>query len=260
MIIDMHAHVWPDAIARRALSSNIPTMVLHGDGTVAGLRLAQQQAGVDRSVCLAVATSAAQVEPANRFVGSLDRAHVIPFGTIHPDLSIEENRTHLRRAGVAGVKLHPAFQRFRLDDPRLRELLDALAADYVFVAHVGATATDDGAGATPKMLRELSDDLPALRIVACHFGGYRRLQDAEEFLVGSRVHLDTSWPPSLGQLDPARVRSLVRRQGADRVVFASDWPTASVADELNALESLGLDDDELRMITGGNASELLGLA
>jgi hypothetical protein len=259
VIIDMHTHVWPDAIARRALSSNIPTMPLRGDGTVAGLRRAQQEAGVDRSVCLAVATSAQQVEAANRFVGSLDREHVIPFGTIHPDLSIEENRAHLERAGVPGVKLHPAFQRFRLDDPRLRALLDALSPDYVFIAHVGATATDDGAGATPRMLRQLSDDLPALRIVACHFGGYHRLTDAEEQLVGSRVHLDTSWPPSLGELDPTHVRELVRRHGADRVVFASDWPTASVAAELTALRSLGLDDDEVRMISGENAAELLRL-
>ena len=116
-VIDAHNHVWPDKVAEKALGGNIPDMEVFGDGKVSGLLTVKQEAGIDLSVCLAVANTAAQVESANRFIGGLDREHFIPFGTIHPDLSPEENLAHLRANDVQGVKLHPVFQKFRLDDP-----------------------------------------------------------------------------------------------------------------------------------------------
>lgn len=35
------------------------------------------------------------------------------------------------------------------------------------------------------------------------------------------VYVDTSWPPSLATPAPERVRAVVEKHGADRVVFAS---------------------------------------
>src|SRR5687768_4457929 len=130
MIIDSHSHVWPDAVAKRAFSGSIPDMELYGDGTIGGLAIAQRHAGVDRSVCLAIADSPDRVEAANRFVGALDRTRFIPFGTIHPKLKPEENLASLRRHALVGVKLHPVFQGYRLDDRALWDTLDALAGEF----------------------------------------------------------------------------------------------------------------------------------
>jgi predicted TIM-barrel fold metal-dependent hydrolase len=259
VIIDMHNHVWPDEIAARALGTGIPEMPLRGDGTVAGLAEAQDAAGIDRSVCLAIANTPDRVERANAYIGSLDRRRFIPFGTIHPRLAVEENLRHLRAAGVAGVKLHPTFQGYRLDDPDLITVLGALAGEFPVIAHVGAGAGADGSGATPAMVRDIVRRVPELTLIACHFGGYHHLAEAMDTLIGEPLYFDTSWPPSLATVDADAVREIIRRHGADRVVYASDWPTASPQDEIETLRGLGLTSTELDLILGGNAARLLRL-
>lgn len=259
MIVDVHNHVWPDHVAPRALAGNVPGSELFGDGTAAGLVAAQDEAGVDLSVCLAVANHPGQVETANAFVGSLDRSRFVPFGTIHPGLAPEDNLASLRAHGVKGVKLHPIFQGYSLDDPALLPVLEALAGEFCVIAHVGEGAGADGTACTPEMVRDIAAAVPSLTLIACHFGGYHRLAQAE-CLLGTSVHFDTAWPPTLGALDPGPLRDLIRRHGVEKVLFASDWPTASPAAELAVLRGLGLDDDELEAVCGGNAVRLLGLA
>lgn len=257
-IIDAHNHVWPDKVAERALGGNIPGMEVFGDGKVSGLLAAKREAGIDLSVCLAVANTAAQVESANRFIGGLDRGDFIPFGTIHPNLAPEENLRHLRDNRVEGVKLHPVFQDFRLDDPKLFEVLAALAGEYPAIIHVGAGGGGDGSTCTPAMLREIALAFPDLEVIACHFGGYQMLEDAGESVIGLPVTLDTAWPPSLAELDRTEVRDLIRRHGVERVVFSSDWPTADPGAEVEAIRALGLDDDETAAVLGGNIARILG--
>ena len=256
-VIDFHSHVWPDEIAARALGNSIPEMPLRGDGTVAGLRSAQVAAGIDRSVCLGVAPRPERVRSTNAFLGGLDRAHFVPFGTAHPALPVAENLAILREHGLAGVKLHPTFQQFRLDDPDVLALLAGLAGEFPVVLHVGAGAGSDGHHATPAMVREIVRAVPDLTLVACHFGGYHHLDAALETLVGEPVYLDTSWPPSVGGLGRDVVRRIVDQHGADRVVFASDWPTADPATELSFLDDLGLDAESLALVRGGNAARIL---
>ncbi|MFD2351349.1 amidohydrolase family protein [Nonomuraea ferruginea] len=71
--------------------------------------------------------------------------------------------------------------------------------------------------------------------------------------------LETSWPPSLGSLPPERVRKIIERHGADRVVFGSDWPMTDPATEIAAVRALGLPPEDEAAILGGNLAGLLGL-
>jgi len=258
-IIDFHNHVWPDKLAQKALGGNIPGMQIFGDGTASGLAAAQDRAGIQRSVCLTVANTPAQLVAANTFAGTLDRSRFIPFGTIHPDIDPEENLRLLRANNLQGVKLHPIFQGYRLDDRKLYETLAALEGEFCVVAHVGDGAGSDGSSSTSKMVADIATNFPKLSLVACHFGGYHHLEEAETALQNVSIVIDTSWPPSLATLDASTVRDLIRRHGVDRVVFASDWPTAEPRDEIAAIRALGLDDDETRMVLGENARALLGL-
>ncbi len=259
MIIDFHNHVWPDAVAPKALGGNIPSMRLFGDGTVSGLASKQDDAGVDRSVCLAVANTPDQLEAANRFIGSIDRSRFIPFGSVHPEASPEANLAHLRDNRVMGVKLHPIFQGYRLDDIGMMDTLAALEGEYCVIVHLGDGGGGDGSSCTPSMAAQITRAFPNLTLVACHFGGYHMLDEAVAELAGLHLMFDTSWPPTLAELDPDKVREIVRRHGAERVLFASDWPTADPAAEIRAIRSLGLREDELDLVLGGNACRILGL-
>jgi predicted TIM-barrel fold metal-dependent hydrolase len=259
VIIDFHSHVWPDSVAPRALGGNIPNMQLFGDGTAKGLALAQDEAGIDFSVCLAVANTPAQLTAANNFAGSLDRTRFIPFGSIHPAATPEENLRHIRENSLPGVKLHAVFQGYRLDDPALYETLAALEGEVCVIAHVGDGGGGDGTNCTPAMVAQIAKTFPRLDLIACHFGGYHHLRDAREALEGVSIMIDTSWPPSVAELDPMSVREIIRRHGVERVLFASDWPTASPKAELEAINNLGLQPEELSMVLGGNAQRLLKL-
>jgi uncharacterized protein len=263
MIIDAHVHVWPDAIARAALSGRVPGMTAIGDGTVAGLRESLRRTGVDRCVVMGIADQARHVDRANEFIGSLagsDDGTFIPFGTIHPDLPVKENLASLRRYHIAGVKLHPLFQGFALDDPRIWALLEAFGADIPVIAHVGkGGSAEANTRSTPAMLASIVQAFPGLRLVACHFGGFHRLDEAEELLLGRPVMLETSWPPRLAALDSGRVRSIIERHGADRVVFGSDWPMADPAAEIASIRELGLSPSAETGVLGGNLGRFLGI-
>lgn len=259
MIIDAHTHVYPDRVAKKAIAASPADLKRFGDGTVAGLTAAMAAAGVDRSVCLGVANTPDRVENANRFAGSLDPSRFIGFGSVHPGLSPEENVASLRAHVLRGAKVHPMFQDLRLDDPRLLATLDAMSGEFAVIIHVGAAGKDPGERCTPAMLAEIVRQFPRLDVIACHFGGYRRFEEAAEIVIGLPVYLDTSWPPSLATLDPQRVRGVIEKHGPDRIVFASDWPMADPGAEIEAVRALGFSDDDTAAMLGGNLARVLGL-
>jgi predicted TIM-barrel fold metal-dependent hydrolase len=79
-------------------------------------------------------------------------------------------------------------------------------------------------------------------------------------VVGSRAVLETSWPPTTAGLDQARIRDIIARHGAGRVVYGSDWPMTDPAAEIAAVRALGLPADQEAAILGGNLAALLGIS
>jgi uncharacterized protein len=261
VIIDAHAHVWPDRIAAAALSGNrVRGLQARGDGTVAGLTRTMKSYGVNVSCCLGIANEARHVDKVNEFVAGLASSERFGFGTVHAGLTVEENMASLTRHGITAVKIHPLFQNFALDDRRLWAVLDAFGGDIAVITHVGEGGdARTNSLSSPRMVADIARQFPQLRLVACHFGGYKILDDAEEMLCGADVVLETSWPPSLATLRPSRVRRLIRDHGAERIVFGSDWPMTDVGAEIAAVEALGLSDDETKSVLGGTMARVLGV-
>lgn len=261
MIIDAHTHVWPDALAEKALTANrLPGLSPIGDGKAGTLASGMAERGIGHSVALGVAGAGRHVDRTNEFVASLDRGTFTPFGSVHVDLPVEENLASLRRHGIHGVKVHPLFQGYGLRHERLWELFEAFGDEIGVIVHVGA----GGSGvvndlSTPRMLREIVRAFPSLRLVACHFGGYHMLTEAEDELWDLDVVLETSWPPSVAHVDPSTVRRLISRHGTDRIVFGSDWPMTDPASEIDAIRALDLGDDAESAILGGNLRRVLRL-
>jgi uncharacterized protein len=261
VIIDCHAHVWPDHIADAMQEQSPAGLKLLYDGKLSGLLRSMDHDGIDMALTLGVALKASTVARTNEFIASVPRDRFVPFGTVHPELSVEENLKHLLDNGIHGVKLHPLFQDLSLGDPKVHEILAGLAENgIVVVTHAGAGA--DAAASqrgAPHLLRKIADSIPDLKLIACHYGGYHRLDEAEEHVVGSRVVIETSWPPTMAELEPERVRTLIRTHGADKVVFGSDWPMANPGAEIAAIRRLGLTKQEEDAILGGNLAKILGI-
>ena len=70
MIIDSHAHIFPDRIAARAADgiSSFYNMRVRFDGSVGSLLEINRKAGVDRAIVQSVATVQEQVHNINDFV------------------------------------------------------------------------------------------------------------------------------------------------------------------------------------------------
>lgn len=260
MIIDAHTHVWPDKIADAAIGGRDHGLDAHGDGTVSGLAAHMERSGVDRSVIFGIGEKPATIDRANAFVGAQDRDRFIPFGSVHVELSVEENLEILRRHQIRGIKIHPLFQGFALDDPRLIAILEAVGSELPVLAHVGLGGSDDAnARCTPEMIVALAQRLPHVNVIAAHFGGFRLIDEVERLLPGAPLFLETSWPPRLADLDPERVLRIIRNHGADRVIFGTDWPMADQATEIASVRALGLTDAEERALLGENLARLLSI-
>jgi predicted TIM-barrel fold metal-dependent hydrolase len=259
MIVDFHAHVFPDAIAQKASDSiaNFYQMPTRYDGTVSALLQAGAEAGIDHFVVHAVATSPRQTESVNDFIAGACRAHpcLTGFAAIHPDQpDIQAEVDRALGMGLKGVKIHSDMQRVNLDDPRLMALYEILQGRALLLAHAGDNRFDFSA---PRRLARVLDNFPRLVVIGAHFGGWSLWEEALEALGGRDIHVDCS--SSLYALTDAQIRKLVRGYGAERVLFGSDYPMWNSAAEIRRLRASGLTDGELSLILGDNARRLLGL-
>lgn len=258
-IIDIHTHVFPDAVAERATAAliNGSRHMPYTDGTVGELLGAMDRSGVDISVLQPVATRANQVQSINTWTAALASDRLVPFGGMHPDF--EEPEAEIERMvalGMRGIKLHPEFQEFDPLDPRMDRIYRAAAAHGLTILfHAGADPSYESVHGTPRAFKTLIAEHPQLTVVLAHLGGYEVWDEVAEHLVGERVYFDTAY--TLGHLADEDVRAIITGHGADHVLFGSDAPWTDISREIELLRELGLAEDELEAILWRNAAQLL---
>jgi predicted TIM-barrel fold metal-dependent hydrolase len=259
MLTDFHTHIWPDALAPVAMSALSAEGGIDGyyDGTVAGLRSSMRAAGIGRSVVQPVATKPGQVRDINDWAATLASDDVVPFGAMHPDLA--DPVAELERMvslGLRGFKMHPEYQSFSPDEPRLASLFDAAAElGLILFSHAGADIGPQTVNGTPEVFARLLDRYPKLTVVLAHMGGFQQWHDVPAHIAGRDVYLDTAY--TLGHLADEEFVALVRAHGAERVLFGSDGPWTDPAGEIAHLRSMPFSDAELEAILGGTAARLL---
>lgn len=265
-MIDVHAHVFPDALAQAAVGSLVDAspeherVTAHYDGTVAGLIQAMDRAAIDISITQPVATKASQVRRINDWVATTASGRIVPFGAMHPKVpDAAEEIARMAEAGIRGFKMHPEYQEFLPDDPAMGAIYDAVVEHGMTILfHAGLDVTVPTKTGTPERFAAVLDGWPRMRVILAHMGGFRLWDEVAEHLVGRHVWLDTSY--TLGHLPDADVVSLARAHGVERVLFGTDGPWTDAKREREHLGSLGFDEHELAAILGGNAEKLLGLA
>ena len=236
-VVDVHTHVFPPALAERAVGS-----LVHGarlkpyyDGTVEGLLGAMERAGVDVSVLQPVATRADQVKSINDWTASLASPRLVPLGAMHPDYQDPEDEIERMGAlGIRGIKLHPEFQDFDPLDPRMEHIYRAAAKhNLIILFHAGEDPAYETVRGVPPTFKRLIAEHPDLTIILAHLGGYQIWDEVAEHLLGERVYLDTAY--TLGHLPPADVASIIHGHGTDRILFGSDGPWTDAGAELAQL-------------------------
>lgn len=260
MIIDFHAHCFDDRIAAAAvdkLQDEAHIRAAH-DGTISGLLAHMAECGVDRSVVLPVATKPSQVKVINAWALENRSDKLYYFSALHPDdPEWEDALTRAKSDGFKGVKLHPDYQHFFADDPRLMPIYEAIRdLGLILVIHAGVDLGYPSlVGCTPLMLRRVIRNVPGLKLVAAHMGSHALWRDVEEALVGLPIFLDTSYSHYvLGDADMARI---ISRHGAENVLFGTDSPWKKADDEIARIRRLPLPASDIEMILSQNAIRLL---
>ena len=260
-IIDIHSHVFPDPIARKA-SESIGTfyhMPVEHDGTVSTLLGVYKEAGISRGCIHSVAITPHSVDSINRFISETVKKHpgvLSGYGAVHPERNdlpglIEE----VRELGLTGLKIHPDMQKFALDSQETMDMFAAIEGRLPVIIHTGDSRYEYS---RPWQMKNVLDAFPKLVCVCAHLGGWSEWDEASKILPGyENVYVDTS--SSLYALEPERARRIIRCFSRERVLFGTDYPMWNPGEELERFNRLGLTDDEQEKILSLNAMKLLGI-
>ena len=270
-IIDAHVHIFQPRIALAAVkatnsfyegscNAEIPEPVAlgHLPGTAEDLLPRMKRDGIDRAVIFSTATAPHQVEIINRFIRDTcqENPQLIGVGTMHPDYpDFEGEVRRMKEAGLAGIKLHPDIQRFRVDDERLMPLYEIMSAENLFlIAHTGDYRYDYS---TPSRMAHVAKTFPKLRCVAPHCGGWSEWADARACLNLPNVYIDTSSTLPFNAYDAAR--RAIESFDPTHIFFGTDYPMWEPGEELERFFSLKLGDRMNEMILSGNFEAFLKL-
>ena len=263
MVIDIHTHAFPDHLAARAmaqLQSQTDVVTAALDGTIGGLLRSMDGAGIDASVVASIATRPEQFEPILHWSAAIRSSRIVPFPSVHP--AAPEAAEQVRRIaaeGFRGIKLHPYYQQFTVDEPRLEPVYTALAeCGLVLLLHCGFDISfPRDRVADPVRLRGVVERFPKLRLIAAHLGAWCDWDEVERHLLDQPVYFDTSC--SFEFMDRAQAERILRRHPADRLLFGSDSPWVDQQRTIEDLRAFGLGREVEAQVLGDNAAALLGL-
>ena len=260
-IIDFHCHIYPEAIAEKAAQSISDFYALEGghmDGKVSTLLEKGKEAGVSRFVVLPVGMRPDKVRHVNDFILSEVAKHdnFIGFGTVHAEMdSLADEAQYIIDCGLHGIKMHPDFQRFPIDDHRLDPLYETIAGKIPVMLHMGDQRYDFS---HPTRLRRVLERFPKLQAVAAHFGGYSMYETAYEQLHDQENCIfDVS--SSMMFMDEGVAEKYIRMYGTQRMVFGTDYPLWDPVTETKRFFSLKLSDTEFEQICHKTAEDFLSL-
>ena len=263
MLIDFHTHCFPDKIAHRAIEKlSFASGGLHPytDGSVSGLKKRMKESGVDISVVLNIATNARQQKSVNDFASSINNNRdIISFGSVFPySEDVFDELERIKELGLKGVKLHPDYQGFEVDDIKMKPIYKKISElSLITVFHAG---NDYGYappyGATPQKLARALDWFSS-PVIAAHWGGVGCGEDVLKFLCKRDVYFDTSY--AYGTQPKYYFEKILESHTPDRIIFGTDSPWHTAEMELGLLSTLKIDENDKEKITHKNALRLLNL-
>lgn len=264
MIIDFHTHCFPDKIAERAIEqlrfrSGI-TRPFHS-GSVSSLLELQNRDGVDYSVVLNIATNPKQQKNVNDFAISLKEVDgIIPFGSVHPDSpDALDELERLKENGIKGVKLHPDYQGFFVDEKRMFPIYEKLGSlGLITLFHCGYDiGYPEPVHCTAEALASILPAFGGSPVVAAHFGGIWSLPETRRHLAGKNIYFDTAY--CYGTITPRYAKEIIDIHGVDKILFGSDAPWNAPSQDMELIDCFGLSESEKKAVLGENARKLLGL-
>ncbi len=190
------------------------------------------------------------------------RGLLVPFGSINPKLPDweEELRRCAEEHRMPGIRLHPNYHGYKLDDPDFARLLRLATARGLIVQLV--LVMEDERMMHPLMrvepvdtapLASLVKQTPGLRLVLLNALRTLRGKPLVELVSAGAVHVEISMLEGVGG-----VGNLITQIPAERVLFGSFAPLFYFESSVLKLKESPLSDEQLRAIRFENARRLRG--
>ena len=263
-IFDIHTHIYPDAIAEKAVTAlgKFYDFVPQGKGTYADMTANDREAGVCGFLVFSVATNGHQVHRVNECLidvmkrGRKDGFEAYAFGGMHQDCAdMEAEIEYATGGGLCGIKLHPDIQGEDIDSRKFYPLYEIAEGRFPIYFHMGDDRPQYRFSETDKLVKILSD-FPRLRVVAAHLGGYKT-PDGERFLLSKNENVMFDTSSALWYLEPERASKIIKNLGYGRVMFGTDYPVMYPVSELELFNKLDLPDGVKEDILYNNAKRFL---
>ena len=257
---DAHAHIYPGKIAEKATASvgdfyHIP---MQNVGLPHVLAQRGGEAGIDRFLVCSVATKVEQVRSINQFIQDKCQKYpqFIGLGAWHQDITdISGEMDDIQARGLRGIKLHPDFQEFMIDDPKMLDVYkEAHRRGLPVLFHTGDSRTEFS---SPHRLMNVIDKLSDFTCIAAHLGGYSEWEEARRELSGTNVYIDTS--SSLFKVSPEEAKENIAHFGVDHTMFGTDFPMWDPKEELERFFALGFSQEENQAMLYDNFARLFQL-
>lgn len=259
LLFDSHVHLW------------------HGEASLLGYEDQLKQGGVELAgagvmwfggMNQALAGRPAQMQAGNDGILALAAKHpkLVPIATVHPydGAAALSELERVAAHGIKVLKIHAHTQKFDVDDPRVLTLVQR-------AGELGIVAMLDNASILPgdcEKLFNLALQAPKTKFIFAHMGALNfrfwnilKAARTAQGLFGDNIYFDISATVVLVADSPIEDEFVwtVRNVGIDHVLLGSDYPQYSLAQNVSALDRLGLDEAEKAKIRYENARTLLRL-
>jgi predicted TIM-barrel fold metal-dependent hydrolase len=239
--------------------------------TAADLRQELTDAGVDHAILHAEFEQGDLADELNEEVAALvtaDPAHYSGFGTVTL-APIRASRAvaqveRIAELGLVGVNVQPAFFGHSIDDQALYPIYEkATELGLIIGIHTGThySRRHPIEPERPVKLDQVACDIPEATFIACH-GGWPWIP---EMVAVARRHPNVLI--DFGGMSPKYIgvpgsgwEMMLRfmdRLLSKQILFATDWPVYSPARALEEWATLGLREETVTALLGGNARRLL---
>lgn len=191
---------------------------------------------------------------------------LMPIASVHP-YDGEPAFAELKRLsdlGVKAIKLHPHTQEFDAADERVLAICKR-AGELGFIVLIDNANVVVGDN---QKLFNLALKAPKTHFVFTHLGALEfrfwnilALARTAKGLMEDNIHFDISATVVLAAGSPLQDEFVwtLRNVGIDNLLLGSDFPQLSLQQSVDALERLGLTEEEKQKIRWGNASRLFKL-
>ena len=279
-VIDIHTHPaffepicsTPEKLEQRQLA-----MGLYKAGSSAIRHIHNQMncAGIDRLVLLPLdLTTQEGLEVVSneeiKQLVELEPERFIGFASVDPFRgdAVEILERAFNELGLAGLKLHPARQKFYPGCAEARQLYKVCLKynkPILFHSGISLEPNTDSRYATPFQFWEIALDYPNLRICLGQFGFPWVRETAALLLKFPNVYADTGllyFDSAYEFYDQIFKKELnltwIDRSLRHQVMFGSNNPRFEQIRMVDALRKIGLRESSLELILGQNALEFLG--